>query len=244
MTRAAVAVNVRQPTTVLFGFVMPIGIIIVFQLIGQEVLGGDNVANQVVPGILAYSIANASLSASALTFTAWRNSGLLTRLRLEPITGWQILFSRYLVTAAITMLQTVVFLLLGVAFLGLEVALEFWWLGFICVLMGSLVFFVIGGLVGLISKSEQAVSAGLNLVLLPLAFLSGSFVPMSSLPDGIQAVMQFTPLAALTQGLVESMSGQFLESGLWLVLIVLVVWLVISAAATTTVYRRRNTDNG
>lgn len=240
MSRAAAAVNIRQPTTVLFGFVMPIGIILILQLIGQEILGGGDVANQIVPGILAYSIANASLSASALTFTAWRNSGLLTRLRLEPISAWQILFSRYVVTAVITLLQTLVFVVLGVAFLGLELAAEFWWLGLAGVLVGSLVFFTIGALVGLVSQSEQAVSAGLNLVLLPLAFLSGCFVPMNSLPEGIQAVMQFTPLAALTQGLVESMAGQLIGGGLWLVFIVLVVWLVIGAVSTTSVYRRRN----
>lgn len=240
LTRAAVAVNIRQPTTVLFGFVMPIGIIVVFQLIGQEMLGGDNVANQVIPGILAYSIANASLSASALTFTAWRNTGLLTRLRLEPISGRQLIFSRYLVTAVITLLQTLVFLVLGVLFLGLRIEPQFWWLGVMCVLVGSLVFFVIGGLVGMISKSEQAVSAGLNLVLLPLAFLSGCFVPMDSLPEGIQAVMQFTPLAALTEGLVTSMAGSFLEQGPWLVLVVLVIWLVVGSVATTITYRRRN----
>lgn len=239
LTRSAVSVNVRQPATVLFGFAMPIGIILVFQLIGDGLMGNASVANQAVPGILAYSVTNASLSASALTFTAWRNNGMLTRLRLEPVGAGEVVFSRYLVTLAITVLQALVFVGLGTAFLGLDLDWQFWWLGLTAIILASLAFFAIGAVIGFLASSEQAVSAGLNLILLPVAFLSGCFIPLSSLSPVVGEIMQFTPLAALTTGLVDSMNGVVDgTTALW-VFMVLLAWAILAALAVTQVYRRR-----
>ena len=203
LIKAAFAVNIRQPATILFGFVMPIAIIVIFNLIGGG-LFGDSAVNQVVPGILAYSVANAALSASAMTFTAWRLNGLLSRLRLEPISAFEVIASRFVVAATVTLLQAAVFVALGAAFLGMDVSAQFLAAAVPYILLATLGFFAIGGVIGTFAGSEQAVAAGLNLVLLPVAFLSGCFIPLTALPETLQTVMQFTPLAALSTALIDA----------------------------------------
>lgn len=238
LARTAVAVNVRQPATALFGFVMPLGIILVFQLVGGGLVDDGSIANQAVPGILAYSVANAALSASALTFTAWRSNGMLTRLRLEPISPGEIVTARFSVTAVITLLQALVFVALGAALLGLDVDTQFWTAGLGVVVLAAAVFFTVGAFVGLLARSEQAVSAGLNLILLPVAFLSGCFVPLSSLPEAVGDVVQLTPLAALSTGLIDATAGDLEATGLAWSIGVLAVWGVLAALVVARMFRR------
>lgn len=238
LIKSAFAVNVRQPTTLLFGFVMPIVIIVIFNLIGGG-LFGDGTANQVVPGILAYSVANAALSASAMTFTAWRKNGLLSRLRLEPVSAIGVIASRFVVAATVTVLQTVVFVAFGVAFLGMDLSLQFLVSAIPFILLAGLGFFAIGGIIGTLAGSEQAVAAGLNLILLPVAFLSGCFIPLTALPEALQEVMQFTPMAALSTALIDAGTAELTASGVFVSTGVLLVTAAIGYIAFAQLYRRR-----
>lgn len=240
MTRAALIYNIRQPATLLFGFVMPIGIIVVFHLIGGELLGASDVASQVVPGVLAYSVANASLSTSGMTLTAWRSSGLLSRLRLQPVSAWEVIGARFLVSALVTLAQGAVFVALGVAFLGLRPNALFAVVAPPAIVLGGLVFFLLGGSVGMVARSQEAISAGINLVLLPLGLLSGCFLPLSVFPARLSGVMELTPLTAMGQLLIGSVSGVSFSTGL-LSWAVLGVSAVLAGSLFLMVYRRKTT---
>ncbi|WP_366181357.1 ABC transporter permease [Actinomyces timonensis] len=224
MTRAALIYNIRQPATLLFGFVMPAGIIIVLHIIGGNLLGAPDAAGQVVPGVLAYSVANASLSSSGLTLTAWRSSGLLARLRLQPVSAWEVIGARFLVSVMVTLLQGAVFVALGVAFLGLRPGGFFAVVAPPAIVLSGLVFFLIGGAVGMLARSQEAVSAGVNLILLPLGLLSGCFLPLGVLPARLACVMELTPLTATAQLLIGSAGGVSASSGL-------VSWAVLGVSA-------------
>src|SRR5205085_183316 len=57
-----------------------------------------------------------------------------------------------------------------------------WWMAIPVFLLGILAFFSIGMLVGAFAKTEQAASAAANIVVLPMAFLSGTFFPIDQAP--------------------------------------------------------------
>lgn len=239
LVAAALAVNVRQPATLLFGFVMPLVIIFVLDLVAGGVLGDAGAASHVVPGILAYSVANAALSAAAMTFTAWRVSGLFPRLRLEPVSPVPLVASRFVVAVVVMILQAAVFVAVGVAFLGLTVDVQLLMAAVPLVAIAGLGFFLIGGIVGLYASSEQAVASGLNLLLLPLAFLSGCFLPLERLPSGVQSVMQYTPLSALVTGLADATNGMLGWAGFMQVAGVLLFTVVAAGLLFVRLYGRK-----
>lgn len=231
----------RQPMVLLFGFIFPFVIILAFDFVGSNLMDGmeGSFTQFVIPAILSYSIANAALNASGMTLTAWRVSGLLPRLQTEPLPSLTLVAARFTVTVAVALLQSVILIVFAGAILDFEVSAH-WWQALPFVVLGSACFFLLGGILGMFLNSEQAVSSVLNLVLLPLGFLSGCFIPLAMLPDGLVAISQWTPLTAQTQALVATLSGAGGATELLRPAIVVAATAVVAAAVVSAVFRRKN----
>jgi ABC-2 type transport system permease protein len=75
--------------------------------------------------------------------------------------------------------------------------------GLIC---GTLAFMSIGLLVGSFAKTQQAATAIANLVVLPMAFLGGAFIPLDFAPNWIREVFYAMPLRYLVTGMQDVMA--------------------------------------
>lgn len=158
----------------------------------------------VAPGLLGWAIATSATFGAALTLVTWRESELLRRLRLAPVSGSAIVVARVLVTLLTSMLQMVLFTGLAVAVLGLELTGS-WYLAIPLVLVGTLTFMAIGLLCGAVATSNEGASGLANLVVLPMAFLGGSFIPLDAAPDWIRTVSRVFPLRYLNEGMLDVM---------------------------------------
>jgi ABC-2 type transport system permease protein len=78
-----------------------------------------------------------------------------------------------------------------------------WWLAIPLLAVGTISFLSIGLLVGAVARTEEAATAMANLVVLPMAFLSGSFFAVSQMPRWLQTVSQAFPLRHLTEGMLD-----------------------------------------
>ena len=58
----------------------------------------------------------------------------------------------------------------------------------------------IGLLVGALAKTQEAATAIVNLIVLPMAFLGGAFIPLAFAPQWIVKVSYFMPLRYLVVG--------------------------------------------
>ncbi|HEY3262537.1 MAG TPA: ABC transporter permease [Pseudonocardiaceae bacterium] len=76
-----------------------------------------------------------------------------------------------------------------------------WWLSVPLLAVGTVAFFAIGMLAGSFAKTEEAASAIANLVVLPMAFLSGTFFPLEAAPRWMQLLSQAFPLRHLNDGM-------------------------------------------
>lgn len=153
------------------------------------------------PGLLSWAIAMGAVFGSALTVVIWRKNQVLRRLRLAPVSTTSVLGSRLAVGFGTAIVQTLVFV--GVASLplfGFQLAGQ-WWLALPLILLGTLSFFSIGMLVGAFTKTEEAASGAGNLILLPMAFLSGSFFPIEQTPSWMQAISNVFPMRHLNEGM-------------------------------------------
>jgi ABC-2 type transport system permease protein len=153
------------------------------------------------PGLLAWAVAMGAVFGSALTLVVWRKNQVLRRLRLAPVAPMTVLGSRLAVAICIALVQAVVFIAIALLpVFGLQLSGQ-WWLAVPLVMLGTLALFSIGMLVGAFSKTEEAAAGAANLIVLPMAFLSGAFFPIDQTPEWLQKVSMIFPMRHLNDGL-------------------------------------------
>jgi ABC-2 type transport system permease protein len=160
-----------------------------------------NAIQYLTPGILSWAVASAGVFGSALTFVAWRKKQVLRRLWLAPVSPLTVLGSRIAVTLGTAIVQGVLFI--GIATLplfGLKLS-GTWALSIPIFLFGMLAFFAIGLLIGSFAKTEEAANGAAQIVILPMAFLSGTFFPIDQAPGWLQTVSEIFPLRHMNDGM-------------------------------------------
>ncbi|WP_307815446.1 ABC transporter permease [Streptomyces sp. 7-21] len=184
------------------------------------------------PGLLGFSIAMGASFASALTLVSWRKKRILRRLWLAPVSPGTVIGARVGVSLALSLTQLTLFL--GVATLpyyGLDLSGQWWW----CVPLvasGTLAFMAIGLLIGAWAKSEEAANGALQLTIMPMSFLAGSFFPTDSMPSWLQAFSTVLPLKHLNQALQDVLTrGAGWDTALPVVGGLLLFTAVLSAVA-------------
>lgn len=158
----------------------------------------------VTPGLMGWAIAMGATFGAAANLVVWRKNGLLRRLRLAPIPTWTIVVARVAVSLVIAVVQAAIFLGVGAGLFGLRLTGS-WPMIVPLIVAGTLAFMAIGLLAGAVSKTEEAAVGIANFVVLPMAFLSGSFFPLDAAPGWIKAVGQVLPLKHLNDGMMDVM---------------------------------------
>lgn len=154
-------------------------------------------------GLLAWGIAMSAAFGAAMNLVIWRRDGVLRRLRLSPVAPAAVVGARIGVSLTVALIQTALFI--GVALtptFGLQLRGQ-WYLLVPLVVAGTFAFMSIGLLVGSLVKGEEAASAAVNLIVLPMAFLSGVFFEVDALPEVVQSISWLMPLRHLSNGLLD-----------------------------------------
>jgi ABC-2 type transport system permease protein len=160
----------------------------------------------VAPGLLGWAIASGAAFGAAITLVTWRKDKLLRRLRLAPVSTASIVLARVGVSMVIAVIQLAAFIGLAVTpYFGLKLT-SAWWMSIPIVLAGTLAFMSIGLLVGAFAKTQQAATSIANLIILPMAFLGGAFIPLDFAPAWIRDVSYAMPLRYLVTGMQDVMA--------------------------------------
>lgn len=187
----------------------------------------------VAPGLIGFGIATGAVFGAALTLITWREKKLLRRLRLAPVSTGTVVGSRVVVSLVVALAQLV--LLVGIAalpFLGLQL-LGAWYMAVPLTVAGTLAFLAIGLLVGSVAKTAEGGGGLANLITLPMAFLSGAFIPLENAPGWMMTVSKFLPMGYLVEGLKDVMvRGEGPQAAVLPILILLGFAVVITAVAT------------
>ncbi len=178
-----------------------------FQLVSQQVEDKSLKPIQyLTPGLLGWAIASGGAFAAAITLVGWRENKLLRRLRLAPVRTASVVTARIAVSIVLGLIQMFVFLAIAITpYFGLKLT-AFWWMAIPLVICGTLAFLSIGLLVGALAKSQQAATALANLIILPMAFLGGAFIPLAFAPHWLQQVSYVMPLRYLVVGMQNVMA--------------------------------------
>lgn len=159
----------------------------------------------ITPGIMSWGIATSAAFGASLTLVAWRRRQVLRRVRLSPTPVWVVLGARVSLSLLVAVVQATVFVLVALLpIFGLRLSGS-WWLALPVLVAGTLAFLAVGLLVGAISKTEEAASALANFIVLPMAFLSGTFFDIRAAPTWMQTLSQVMPLRHMNDGMLDVM---------------------------------------
>ena len=187
----------REPFSLAFNLLNPVILLVfmgsAFQGIARGSLGGDS-RSYLLPGILALTAFGNSM-AGGIPLLFDRENGSLMRLMSAPISRASIILSRFLAVNVSTMLQSLLILVLGIAF-GVKIATG---IGGVLALLG--VGLLLGFGITAISlmlafrfENHGDFFAVIGLTSLPLTFLSSAFVPLDSLPAWMRAIALVNPM--------------------------------------------------
>jgi ABC-2 type transport system permease protein len=210
LTRAGYRAYIRDRTTVFFTFAFPLVFLVLFGYIfrGQSVDGAGSYIGYIAPGVLAWGVGNAALFATAFTLMNWRRDDILRLIWRTPTRPAAILSARYVLALAVGLAQSVLFL--GVAALpafGLHLTRN-WPLALPVLALGVAAFLALGAVVGSRANTPEAVAAIANFLMVPMAFLSGSFYPSDLMPAWLQDFSKILPLHYLNSGIESALSGR------------------------------------
>jgi ABC-2 type transport system permease protein len=187
----------RSREAAVFIFVFPL---LLYALLGSvysdEIeINGVSVpsADVLLAGLFGYGAANTAFGGLAIILVSRREVGLLKRLRATPLPPTTYIAAVLVSTLAIFALQAVALVLLGR--FAFDASAPANWLGFAgAVVLGVACFAGLGVGAASLIRSAEGVSAVVNVVLLPMAFLSGSFGPTDDYPRVLEAIAAVLPL--------------------------------------------------
>ena len=194
-----------------------------------------NFISYFVPSMLALSVMQVGIFA-AIPLVADREKLILKRLAATPLRRWQLVGSNVVMRLLIALAQALIIVAVGAAFFGVEITGP-WALSIVFIILGSMAFLALGYVIASFAKTEDSANGMTQVVQFPMMFLSGTFFPIESMPDPLQAIARLIPLTYLSDALRQVMVGGAAFAPLWVCAAVLLGWLVVCFAIAARTFR-------
>lgn len=202
----------RSREAAVFIFVFPLLLFVLLGSVYGGTIDGEPASSVLLVGMLGYGVANTAFAGLAISLVLRRESALLKRLRATPLPAATYLAAVLASTVIVFALQAVALFGLGRLFFDAELPSRPGSL-VVALLLGVAAFAGLGFAATALLRSSEGASAALNVVLLPMAFLSGSFGPTRRYPEVLQALGDVLPLRYLIELLdAASLKGEAIWS--------------------------------
>ncbi|MBI5509839.1 MAG: ABC transporter permease [Deltaproteobacteria bacterium] len=197
---------------------------------------GSRYIDYLMPGIIGMNVMGSSMWGIGYTIVWERKKRLLKRLVATPMRRSSYLLS-YLLSRLIFLIVEVAALLLF-AYFVFDVTIQGSLFGVAVVaLLGLLGFSGLSLLVASRVQSIEAVTGWMNLAMLPMWLLSGSFFSYERFPEIIHPLVRLLPLTAINDGLRAIMSRGAALSAVVPEMVVLALWAVLSFLVALKIFR-------
>jgi len=185
---------------------------ILFLVIFGSVFGGSDHSVKVpggtiptsayyVPGIITLGIIAAAFVNLIISVTAQRETGVLKRRRATPVPATSIIAGRSLTAVVIALFTTTLLLIIGWIFFKAHVPARTAPALVVSVIVGAIAFCCMGYALASVIRNEDAAQPITQAVMLPLYFISGVFVAVTTLPHWLVDVANVFPVRHLADAL-------------------------------------------
>jgi ABC-2 type transport system permease protein len=233
----------REPASVFFTVVLPLIFFTLFAAIfgnDETVVNGTTIdtATYYVPAILALSLLNATFVNLTIWLTIERERGQLKRVRATPVPAWVVIAGRTLTAAAISAVMVVIVVAFGAVLYGVEVPTSTLPGVVISVVVGTFALAALGFAAAGLVPSENAAPPIANVLVLPLEFISGIFVPSEQIPGWMDGIASVFPVKPLFDSLLEAFDPTTTGIGVaWGDLAVVAAWGVAGVVLALRFFR-------
>lgn len=168
--------------------------------------------NEMVPGILAFSLLTAGLFAVSGHLTSMKARRTLDRLLTTPMPPLGLLLAVAVVRLAVALLASLVILILSQVLFRFEPTLD---LGkFLALALAATVGMMgLGTGIALLVRRPQSAANVANIVSILMMFLSGVTIPVELLPPFLRAVSRGLPLTYVAQGMRHATGMEEMSAG-------------------------------
>lgn len=234
--RAEQLVFWRGRESAVFVYLFPV---LLFLLLGTVYTGtfeGRPIVDYLVAGLIAYGVANTAFGGLAILLVIRREQGILKRIRSTPLPAVTYLGAALGSIVVVFALQAATILVLGrfvygAALPGDRVSVV------LALALGAVAFAGMGFGAAALIRSAEGSSAVVNVIVLPMTFLSGGFGPTRDFPEVLQTIANVLPLTYF----VEIVTGIFLrDEPVWSkpgAIAVLLLWGLVGAAIAARRFR-------
>ena len=223
----------RSPSALVPTFIFPIMFWTFFGIpnAGREI-NGFSVGAYLLCSFAAYSAIQTVFFNIGIGIASERAQGFYKLVRVTPMKVWQVLGAKMLATLGLAAVALILLLVYGKFSINLDQPLNIWLEMLIRALIGMLPFAALGAFIGYVSKGAQTASPIINLVFFPMAFGSGLFIPLETLPKIMQEIAPYLPSyhsGAFARAAVGINRESSLEHLIWIlgytvVFVALAVW--------------------
>ena len=188
-----------KPPNISWGILLPCAFVLAFAIRSP----GD--IRSLVPGLLGLTILFGTSSMEAIVIVFERRVGSLERLLLAPVRLPAILAGKLLAGMVFGLTVTSVVLVIALVVFG---AGDVQWLALLlALLLSAAAFSALGAFVSVAVKEIFEAQTLANFIRFPMMFLGGVFVPVASLPTGLQVVARALPLTYSVEALRSALFG-------------------------------------
>jgi ABC-2 type transport system permease protein len=226
----------RNPQSAVFTFVFPVVFVTImgalFGSVGESsYFGGLSALQYYVPTIGALSVLGSCYGQLAVALAARRQNGILKRVRATPLPAWAY-FTGLLAHCVLVSLIDIALIvgvgrLYGVPFPSQWAAIT------LTLVLGAASFCALGVAVASVISNAEAAPAVAQLVLFPLLFLSGTYLPIHS--QLLNRIAGWLPVRPFNEALTGPLSRH--TGADWRHLAVLAAWGVVGAVVAIRRFR-------
>jgi Nod factor-specific ABC transporter NodJ protein len=196
-------------------------------------IDGGSYLDFVVPGIIALSAMMVSFNATGISLNMSRlYHKTLEEYLIAPISSFSFVFGKVLAGVVRGLLGVLIILVLGILF-GAQLVIGLWFL--VVIFLTCFLFAALGVVAAMTVSSHEDMANFGAFVILPMAFLCGTFFRTEHLPGLLTDIVYILPLTHTSYALRSLATGADLPV---LSLLILVAYAVVCFAAAVWVIRR------
>ena len=165
-----------------------------------ETTPGSRYIDWLIPGLIALNLLGAGLWGVGFNLVQMRVKHILRRLMVTPMRRSEFMLAFLFSRLSLVIPEAAIILGFGVWIFETPIVGSLWSI-LVLVLLGGVSFTGLGILIACRARSIESVSGLMNLVMIPMWLLGGSFFSSSRFPDVLQPLVQILPITHLNNGL-------------------------------------------
>lgn len=187
----------RERQAVFWGFIFPVLLLVLF----CSVFGGTpERSTLLVAGLICINVMSGALFATGVVTVAAREQGILRRYKAAPVALWKII-TGLLLSRLISITLTTALLLVMARYIY-DILLPTNWAAMVVVYAtGTLMFCALAFAVASVARSVAQANGLVQVIFMPMMFLSGATFPTELMPVWMQKVAHVLPSSYYVAGL-------------------------------------------